>query len=58
MAIKVITSFGILFQKAYRLGQARLVKNPNEAEREELRQAEEDHASYKELCLASDCCTL
>ena len=54
MPIKLITNFNILMKKAHRLGKAKLVKNPNPAQKEELIVAELDHAIYRDLCLKAD----
>lgn len=56
--LKIITNFGILMKKANRLGKAKTVKNPNEAEQLELKLAKLDHDAYRDLCLEADQMTI
>lgn len=49
MAIKIITDFRVLFQKAHALGQAK-----KSGDTVKIEQAQIEHDKYKALCLRSD----
>ena len=56
--LKIITNFSVLMKKAHRLGKAKTVQNPNEAEQLELKLAKLDHDAYRDLCLEADQMTI
>ena len=49
MAIKIITEFRILMQKAYALGQAK-----KHGDKEEIVKAQTEHNIYRDICLQAN----
>ena len=56
MAIKLITSWKVLFQYAHEVGQARLLYRdfPTEENKLKFEEAEVQHDHYRDMCLEAD----